>query len=343
MAYVVIAPDGKSYESNASGVPISTTPLPTDASGTIIDPTTNSPRQDLTIVNYSGPSSTAQTSTQSSTTSTPANSTKTNTIDLSNISTSGFGGNAKQLIFTVGSYKSGKDSTGKVNLNNVAGLTDVNKASGYLVSLQQTDPKAYQAIVNRMSAAGADVSSFDNVQKNWDKALGIAANAYAYGSTSIDPFYAIDLLGAQQKLPQIDVTNTNSMTKNTTISTEQEARGALVTASQSLLGRDPTKNEVKLFTRALNSMQRANPDMTQTSGQEVSQPVNSQIINSTAGPTQLNQANRSTTSSSVSTGGFDSGQYTKDYAKSAKDYAEYQAETTYMDALMQAIQSPVNV
>ena len=194
-----------------------------------------------------------------------------------------------------------------------------------------------------MSVAGADVSSFDNVQKNWDKAIGIAASAYAYGSTSIDPFYAIDLIGAQQKLPQIDVTNTNSMAKNTTISTEQQARGALVTASQSLLGRDPTKSEVKLFTKALNSMQRANPDITQTSGKEVSQPTASQIVNSAAGPTQLNKANRSTTSSSVSTGGFDSGQYSIDTAKSASDYAEYQAETTFMNALLSAIQSPVNI
>ena len=244
-----------------------------------------------------------------------------------------------QLVFTVGQANYGVD--GKP-LN----PSTVGQVNGYLYTLAQTNPTEYDRIVQRMSTAGLDVSDRQKIQKNWEDAVDASAKSYSSGYYRLDPFAAIELVGSykgQSQLPEISITDTSNIAKNLTISTEQQARGALVSASQQLLGRDPTKNEVKLFTRALNAMQRANPETTQTSGQQVSQPVGSEIVQTGTGSAQLNRGSTSTTSSSVSTGGFDTGQYTQDFAKSAGDYAEYQAETTFMNALLSAIQSPVNI
>ena len=40
---------------------------------------------------------------------------------------------------------------------------------------------------------------------------------------------------------------------------------------------------------------------------------------------------------------MDRGQYAVDYARSADDYAEYQAATTYMNTLFAALSSPTEV
>lgn len=246
-----------------------------------------------------------------------------------------------QLIFTVGQTNYGAD--GKPLEKSI---TTVGQVNGYLYTLAQTNPTEYDRIVQRMSTAGLDVSDRQKIQKNWEDAVDASAKSYSSGYYRLDPFAAIELVGSykgQSQLPEISITDTSNIATNLTISTEQQARGALVSTSQQLLGRDPTKNEVKLFTRALNSMQRANPETTQTSGQQVSQPVGSEIVQTGTGSAQLNRGSTSTTSSSVETGGFDTGQYSIDTAKSANDYAEYQAETTFMNALLSAIQSPVNI
>lgn len=248
--------------------------------------------------------------------------------------------NSDQLIFTVGQTNYGPN--GKPINPTTAG-----QVTGYLYTLQATNPIEYQKIVNRMASSGLDVSDPQTVQKNWEKAVGAATKAYASGYYKLDPFSAIDLIGSTTaKNPQISVTNTNNVQKNLTISTGEEAKGALTNAAQQLLGRDPTAKEIKLFTNALNNMEKANPSYTSTNGQEVSNPGSSQLVNVNGSIAQIDTGNRNSTSSSTTTGGVSAtaaSQFTSDFAKSAKDYAEYQTETTYMDALMKAIQSPVNV
>jgi hypothetical protein len=247
-----------------------------------------------------------------------------------------------KLIFTVGQSTYGPDGKPVDSSVKTAG-----QVVGYLYTLQATNPIEYQKIVNRMASSGLDVSDPETVQKNWEKAVGAASKAYASGYYRLDPFAAIDLIGSKtSQNQQINLTNINNVQKNLTISTSEEAKGALSNASQQLLGRDPTAKEIKLFTNALNSMEKANPSYTTTTGQEVSNPGIPQLANVNGSVAQISTGARNTTSSSTSTGGVSqlaSGQFTSDYAKSAKDYAEYQTETTYMDALMKAIQSPVNV
>ena len=221
------------------------------------------------------------------------------------------------------------------------------QADGYFLSSVLTNPQLLEQYRKRFSAVGIDVSDNQKLRRAWQSAVNWASDSYVKGGRKITPWDAIDEIGASnggaENLPEINITDTSNIAKSLTISTEQQARGALLGASQQLLGRDPTKNEVKLFTSALNALQRANPQTTRTTGRQVSQPTGSEIVQTGDGSAQLNRVSNSTTSSSVSTGGFDTDLYAFDVAKSQDDYAEYQAETTFMNALLSAIQSPVNI
>jgi len=211
------------------------------------------------------------------------------------------------------------------------GFPSEDSAKGYLYQLRQTAPDQYAAIVNRMDRAGWDVSSPSQVQANWENVVGKAADSYDSGYKDLDPFTAIDLYSDLKGVKQGQGPEA-SVVSNIKLSSRSDARGALVASYQNLLGRDPSSKEVNAFTAALNSLEKSSPTTTTT----IDAP-------SPNGISYDGQNIPTTQTSSVQTGGFDSGQYSIDTAKSASDYAEYQAETTFMDALLSAIQSPVNI
>lgn len=221
------------------------------------------------------------------------------------------------------------------------------EADGYFYSTILTDPNLREQYRQRFVKAGFKIDTNQDLLKAWQTATGWASDSYLKGGRKLTPWDAIDELGAANgeagKLKEINITDTSGVSRNVTISTEQQARGALMSASKELLGRDPSKDEIKLFTKALNSLQRANPEVTARSSQQIDQPISSDLIKTSDGSTQVNRNSSTQNNSSVSTGGFDTGQYALDVAKSQNDYAEYQAETTFMDALLGAIQSPVNI
>ena len=221
------------------------------------------------------------------------------------------------------------------------------EADGYFYSTILTDPNLREQYRQRFVKAGFKIDTNQDLLKAWQTATGWASDSYLKGGRKLTPWDAIDELGAANgevgKLKEVNIRDTSGVSRNVTISTEQQARGALMSASKELLGRDPSKDEIKLFTKALNSLQRANPEVTARSSQEIDQPISSDLIKTSDGSTQINRSSSTQNNSSVSTGGFDTGQYALDVAKSQNDYAEYQAETTFMDALLGAIQSPVNI
>lgn len=225
-------------------------------------------------------------------------------------------------------------------------------AKGYLYELQKTNPAAYSAIVDRMAKAGWDISSPSKVQDNWEKIISRGADSYASGltgqsgRTALDPGDIIDLTGDAKaaKAAAITVENVNNLTKSLKISSESEAKAALTQVSQQLLGRDPSGKELRIFTQALNALQQQNPEYTKTTGQRTAIPgAATQGPTVDGQPTVIEPSTTSDTTTSTTTGGLDVGQYTTDWAKSRPDYAEYQAATTYMDALLSAIQSPVKI
>jgi hypothetical protein len=206
-------------------------------------------------------------------------------------------------------------------------------AKGYLYQLRQTNPDQYAAIVNRMEQAGWDVSSAAKVQQNWENVVGKAADAFDSGYQGLDPFVAIDLYSDRSGIKAAGEGGPSAQIQTvSSISSKSEARGVLIESYKNLLGRDPSDKEVNAFTTALNSLEQSRPKTTTTVSSQAEQGV---VSGGQEVPTAV--------SSSVTTGGFDKAQYAVDYAKSASDFAEYQAATTYMDALLSAIQSPVNI
>lgn len=103
-----------------------------------------------------------------------------------------------------------------------------------------------------------------------------------------------------------------------TLTSKSQAEGLVDQALQRYLGRDATDKERKKFLALLNEQQMDNPTVVEGA--------------TSAGGT-----------SSVRSGGVDPAQVATDFAQSRKDYSEYQAATTYLDAFMDAIKNPTRM
>ena len=363
--YYALDPNtGQWYTTDAQGNQLYNTPLPVGADGNPVDPATGvplqwnstsfKPSQNATSADpltgtpaqqdpvTSGQPAQQQTTPQPSGTNAvrggepTVTTTRAGTTTTNPAPTTGTGGvtyvtNAKgELVPVVGAVNTPYSRTRYVRWAD-GGFPSEDSAKGYLYQLRQTEPDQYAAIVNRMERAGWDVSSPSQVQANWENVVGKAADSYDSGYKDLDPFVAIDLYSDLKGVKQGQGPEA-SVVSNIKLSSRSDARGALVASYQNLLGRDPSSKEVNAFTAALNSLEKSSPTTTTT----VSAP-------SPNGISYGGQNIPTTQQSSVQTGGFDSGQYSIDTAKSAGDYAEYQAETTFMNALLSAIQSPVDI
>jgi hypothetical protein len=109
---------------------------------------------------------------------------------------------------------------------------------------------------------------------------------------------------------------TTQTQRSVNISSAKDAKALINQSFQQSVGRDATDDEIKQFRSALNAEEKKNPSITKTT-QTVS------------------GSNVSTTNET--TGGMDRGAYMLEQGQKASDYAEFQTETTYMDALMSAI------
>lgn len=109
---------------------------------------------------------------------------------------------------------------------------------------------------------------------------------------------------------------TTQTQKSVNISSAKDAKALINQSFQQSVGRDATNDEIKQFRSALNTEEKKNPSITKTT-QTVS------------------GSNVSTTNET--TGGMDRGAYMLEQGQKASDYAEFQTETTYMDALMRAV------
>jgi hypothetical protein len=230
------------------------------------------------------------------------------------------------------------------------------QAQGYLYQLAQNDPSQLEAYRQRMIAAGVldpKDASFAKMQGVWMDALGASADAYASG-TNLTPWDAIDLLGAGGTGPDGPKNGTFSVSVNDTrtesstasrvnLSSASEARAFLLAAAEQQLGRAATTDEIAAFRAALNAEEKANPEVLKSSGTSKTTGTRSSTYTDGEVTATADNTNTSNTSNSTETGGMDRGQYAIDYARSADDYAEYQAATTYMNTLFAALASPTEV
>lgn len=121
------------------------------------------------------------------------------------------------------------------------------------------------------------------------------------------------------------LTTTSTDTRTTTVG-PQEARARVFSVMQELLGRNALPAEQSLLEQALKAYEQANPTVTTTTS------------------TKSADGASDTSTTTVSEGASDAGrqQAIKEKAMSSfdKERFSYQAATTYMDALMKAIDNP---
>lgn len=105
---------------------------------------------------------------------------------------------------------------------------------------------------------------------------------------------------------------------------KDESDATLDSALASLLGRTATDAEKKKFLASLNAAERANPTVTRSSG--------------TTSASGASSSTSSTTGTSVSAAAR-----AQKFAENDEGFAEYQIATTYMDAMLEALSSPVRI
>lgn len=104
---------------------------------------------------------------------------------------------------------------------------------------------------------------------------------------------------------------------------EGTARQLLNRALSGYLGREATDVENKMFLKALNVQEKANPSVTRTKG--------------------YTDGSGNTTQSQTVEGGFNQEDFASRFARSQEGYAEYQTATTYLDAFIDALESDSRV
>lgn len=185
------------------------------------------------------------------------------------------------------------------------------------------DESRYNDIVKRARAVGLNPQSFDDVEKLWDKALERASLAFATGQ-KVTPWAILGMMGKNSQGGKSTRTTTDVAIDEMDPAT---ARRMVQNAAKELLGKDPSEAQVDDFIARAQLVARSNPRVTKTTS-------------------QLGFDGAIESQSSITTGG---GQAVSDQAaleaeemmKADPEYGEIQASTTYMNALMDAINSPV--
>ena len=225
----------------------------------------------------------------------------------------------------------------------------VDEADGYFLSSVLSNPQLLEQYRKRFTAVGFDVSDNVKLRKAWQTAVVWASDSYTKGGRKITPWDAIDELGAttgaasgSTGVNRTSIENVNDTKVGIDLSSAQTARSYLETAMQNATGRAPTSAEISNFREALNQMEQSNATVSRTTGTRTSGSRETTTPNASGIATNITGGYSSDNTSTTQTGGMNREQYALDTAKSASDYAEYQAATTYMDAMFRAIQSPVN-
>lgn len=223
------------------------------------------------------------------------------------------------------------------------------EADGYFLSSVLSNPQLLNEYRKRFSDVGFDVSDNQKLRKAWQTAVNWASDSYVKGGRKITPWDAIDELGASNggaseanRFKTTTIENVNDTNVKVDLSSAQTARAYLEAQMVNTVGRAPTNDEIANFREALNQMEQANAVVSRTTGTRTNARQGTESTDASGTTTNITGGYSSDNTSTVQTGGMQRDQYALDFARSADDYAEYQAATTYMDAMFQAIQSPVN-
>lgn len=223
-------------------------------------------------------------------------------------------------------YKAGNTGS-SISLGSTEPVRDVRDVDqAKLDILKWSDPEM-EDLAQKLIAAGMLPQEYTRMQLEtaWENMVDLAARYQEVGK-DVSPWDVIDLYGGTNILTGKPTKPTVStvVQRQATLSDPEEAQRVLNDALSNQLGRRATPQEMDDFTAALNSAQRANP-----------------VVNT---QTTSTDAKGNTVIDSTATGGVDIAGFTDKYGRTGDheaEYGHYQAATTYMNALFNAIQSPV--
>jgi len=174
-------------------------------------------------------------------------------------------------------------------------------------------------VAQQMVAAGlldpTQINDLGAIQKAWNQVVGQAAAFYAAGNYRT-PEEVIALINVQRKHTKtFPRTTTADSTQAQDFGTDGPSR--IRATLQQTLGRAPTAGEMATYQAGLNAAAQANPQQQHS--------VTTQ------------DANGNTVTNTTNSGGIDPTEVLGQMAQTDPEYGAYQASTTYMDALKQAI------
>lgn len=184
------------------------------------------------------------------------------------------------------------------------------------------DQKTKDKFLSQLALTGRDVTGLADGQiaQLWAAYVGQAASYYG-ANQKLTPW---DIIAKDMKQREIFMKTPRTVTQTATdvqLSTQQDAHAIFLQAAQSLLGRDPTKSEIKTFKAALNAYEKANPRTTTTTSQYLGDQLQSQSQKTTGG---VSEASR--------------GLMAMEDIKKDPEYGAYQAATNGMNWLMEMVQ-----
>jgi hypothetical protein len=220
--------------------------------------------------------------------------------------------------------------------DNVATYTDPSD-TWYSMSDKEREAWATYAVTIGLVSSD-DAHDYTVLRDKWSDAVKEASDWYEQGKKKITPFQAAQLLAshtlslsvakqakAQDKAAEAKrqaMMPQRSVTVNLT--DPETARAIVASAMQQYLGRDPSDEQVSAFTHTLQAAERSNPQITNTTFTE--------------------DKNGNPVPHTTTSGGFGAdaaNELVKNQVMSLPDYGAYQAGTTVMSWLEQALGSPV--
>lgn len=179
--------------------------------------------------------------------------------------------------------------------------------------------------MEKMRAAGLPVKDFDDMTAVWQKMVTRASQIYSLsaGEKKVSPWDALDMYKSEaEKSGTLQALNRSEVRTATSVNelTEGQSWSVLRQTLSSMLGRDPSDQELRDYTYRMNSLAAKNPSISRT----VTKYKDGEAVSS----------------NTHSSGGFtesDAAEAAYMQAQNDPDYAEYQSATTYYNALQSAL------
>lgn len=161
-------------------------------------------------------------------------------------------------------------------------LYDINPQTVYNIRYNDRWTKDQENVVKAVLVAGGYMDKKDNIPNIWNEAstrgfLDLLGDANNNGLTYNDMFRVV------MSQPEGEGKGGPAVTKSFSISDPATARKVVTTTINAVLGRDATKDEMDVFSKALRSYERGTPSVTTVSKGDGSTVVNTQQGVSAAG------------------------------------------------------------